>query len=74
MTFSSLILTLILKLDLDIVKMYLYTENEVLSFSHSKVVVCNTCNYVKTDRNIADRQTNLGEVTGEAMVFKPVLL
>ena len=30
--------TLILKVDLDMVKMYLYTENEVPSYSSSKVI------------------------------------
>ena len=33
-------MTLILKLDLDIVKMYLYTENKVPSFNSSKVKAC----------------------------------
>ena len=31
-------MTLILKLDLDMIKMYLYTKNEVCSFSSSKVI------------------------------------
>ena len=31
-------MTLILKLDLDMVKMYLYAENEVPSYSSSKVI------------------------------------
>ena len=31
-------MTLILKFDLDMVKMYLYTENEVPGFSSSKVI------------------------------------
>ena len=31
-------MTLILKLDLDMVKMYLYTEDEVPSYSSSKVI------------------------------------
>ena len=35
-TFGLEPMTLILKLDLDMVKMYLYTENEVLSLSSSK--------------------------------------
>ena len=32
-------MTLALKLDLDIIKMYVYTKNEVLSFSGSKVIM-----------------------------------
>ena len=31
-------MTLILKLDLDMVKMYLYTEDKVSSYSSSKVI------------------------------------
>ena len=31
-------MTLVLKLDLDMVKMYLHTKNEVPSFSGSKVI------------------------------------
>ena len=31
-------MTLMLKLDLDMVNMYLYTENEVPSYSSSKVI------------------------------------
>ena len=38
-------MTLVLKLDLDMVKMYVYTKNEVLSFSSSKVIT-------QTDRHI----------------------
>ena len=43
-------MTLILKLDLDMVKMYLHTKNEVLMWSGSKVIVW-------TDRH-TDRQTD----------------
>ena len=32
------LMTLILKLDLDMVKMYLFTEDEVPSYSSSKVI------------------------------------
>ena len=32
-------MTFILKLDLDMVKMYLYTDNEVPSYCNSKVIV-----------------------------------
>ena len=43
--------TLVLKLDLDMAKMHLYTENEVLSSCRSKVITL-------TDRQI-DKQTRL---------------
>ena len=32
-------MTLVLKLDLDIIKMYVYTKNEVPTFSDSKVII-----------------------------------
>ena len=47
-------MTLVLKFDLDIVKIYVCTENEVLSFSGSKVV---TLTNTQTDT-----QTNLTEI------------
>ena len=47
-------MTLIFKLDLDMVKMYLYTEDEVPSYRSSKVIAW-------TDRQ-TDRQTNLSEI------------
>ena len=43
-------MTLVLKLDLDMVKMYLHTKNEVPSYSGSKVIA-------GTDRH-TDRQTH----------------
>ena len=43
-------MTLILKLDLDVVKLYLHTKNEVSMSSSSKVIA-------RTDRN-TDRQTH----------------
>ena len=45
-------MTLILKLDLDMVKMYFHTKNEVSMSSHSKVIA-------RTDRQThTDRQTD----------------
>ena len=41
---------MILKLDLDLIKIYLHAKNEVLSYSSSKVIV-------QTDRH-SDRQTD----------------
>ena len=46
-------MTLILELDLDMVKMYLYTEDEVPSYSSSKVIAWTD---TQTDRQ-TDRQT-----------------
>ena len=48
------LITLILKLDLDMVKMCLYAENEIPSHSGSKVIA-------QTDRH-TDRQTDLTEI------------
>ena len=48
-------MTLVLKLDLDMVKMYLCTKNEIFSYSSSKAVA-------QTDRHTdtyRDRQTQL---------------
>ena len=47
-------ITFILKTDLKMVKMYLYSENEVPSFSSSKVIA------LQTDRQ-ADRHTDRPE-------------
>ena len=47
-------MTLILKPDLDMIKMYLYTKNDVPSFSSSKVIAW-------TDTQ-TDRQTDLTEI------------
>ena len=38
LTLTLTLMTLMFKLDLDIVKMYLHTKNEVSSFSHSNVI------------------------------------
>ena len=51
-------MTLILKLDLDMVKMYLYTEDEVPSYSSSKVIAWTD---TQTHRH-TDRQTDLSEI------------
>ena len=51
-------MTLILKLDSDMVKMYLYAENEVLSYCSSKVIA-------STDRHRnrhTDRQADMSEI------------
>ena len=50
-------MTLILKLDLDMVRMYLHTKNEVSMSSGSKVIVCTGGH---TDRH-TDRQTDTTE-------------
>ena len=50
-------MTLILKLDLDMVKMYLHTKNEVSMLRGSKVIACTNRN---TDRQ-TDRQTDMTE-------------
>ena len=47
-------MTLILKLDLDMVKMYLHTKNEVPSYISSKVIAW-------TDRH-TETQTDLNEI------------
>ena len=49
-------MTLILKLDLDIVKMYLHTKNEVSMSSSSKKVIAEQIE-TQTDRH-TDRQTH----------------
>ena len=41
-------MTLILKLDLDMAKMHLYTENEIPSYSGSKVIA-QTDTHIQTD-------------------------
>ena len=51
-------MTLILKLDLDMVKMYLYTEDEVPSYGSSKVIAWTD---TQIDRH-TDRQTDLSEI------------
>ena len=48
-------MTLVLKLDLDIVKIYLHTKNEVLSYNGSKVIA-------RTDRQ-THRQTDTKKQT-----------
>ena len=45
---------LVLRIDLDIVKMYLDTQNDVASYGSSKVIAC-------TDTQ-TDRQTDLTEI------------
>ena len=47
-------MTLVLKLDLDMVKMYHYTKNEVSMLRHSRVIACTD---KQTDRQI-DTQTD----------------
>ena len=47
-------MTLVLKLDLDIIKMYVCTTNEVPTFSGSKVIIRTD---TQTDRH-TDRQTD----------------
>ena len=67
-------MTLILKHDLDTVKMYLYAVNEVLSYCSSKVIAWTDRHtetqtdtqkheqtYKQTDRQ-TDRQTDLSEI------------
>ena len=52
-------MTLVLKLDLDIIKMYVCTKNEVPTFSGSKVIIwTDTQTDRQTDRRM-DRQTRL---------------
>ena len=45
---------LVLKLDLDMIKMYHYTENQILNYGGSKVIT-------RTDRH-TDRQTDPTEI------------
>ena len=56
-------MTLILKLDLDMVKMYLYTKNEVFMLRGSKVIAQTDINTERqTDRHTdgqTDRQTDM---------------
>ena len=58
-------MTLILKLDLDMIKMYLHTENELSMLRGSKVIAWtdrNTDRQTDTDRNRqTDRQTDMTE-------------
>ena len=51
-------MTLILKLDVDMVKMYLYAEDEVSSYSRLKVIAWTD---TQTDTQ-TDRQTDLSEI------------
>ena len=63
-------MTLILKLDLDMVKMYLYTEDEVPNYSSSKVIAwtdrqTDRQTHTQTDRQTdthTDRHTDLSEI------------
>ena len=51
-SFDLDIMTLILKYDLDMVKMYLHTKNEVPSYSSSKVIAwTDRQTYTETDSN-----------------------
>ena len=56
-------MTLILKLDLDMVKMYMHTKNEVSMSRGSKVIA-------RTDRN-TDRQTDGQTHLGKYVFFTP---
>ena len=51
-------MTLILKLDLDMVKMYLYTKNAVFNFKSSKVIASTKRQTGRQTDRYTDRQTD----------------
>ena len=55
-------MTLVLKLDLDMVKMYVYTKNEVPTFSSSKIIARTDRQTHRQTHRHTDRQTDLSEI------------
>ena len=66
-------MTLIINLDLDMVRMYLHTKNEVSMLSSSKVIVCTDRQTdTQTDRHThtqTDRQTHRQTDTTENITY-----